>query len=149
MNSVFIPALLLHFTSGFCSFLSIAVVFLGSSKLEGEPGFSAPSESSVSDDTASFHTGLEQREFREGGWVSTAHFQRWGEEGEAGLLQQSVQVMMPKMSLDLPCQCSWWCSSNHQRLTVNKCGSVASLSLQTEWSSFRFSVSCGPPSCSV
>lgn len=67
MNSVFLPGLLLHFTSRFCSFLSSAVVFSMSSKLEGGPGFSAPSESSVSDDKASFHTGPVKREFREGG----------------------------------------------------------------------------------
>lgn len=64
LNSVFIPVLL-HFTSRFCSFLSL--VFSGSSKLERGPGFSAPSESSVSDDTASFHTGPGEREWREGG----------------------------------------------------------------------------------
>lgn len=55
-SSVLIPFPLHHFASGFCSLLSGGVVFSGYSKLEGGPGLSAPSESSVSDDTASFHT---------------------------------------------------------------------------------------------
>lgn len=55
-NSVLIPVPLHHFASGFGSFLSVGVVFSRYSKLEGGPGLSALSESSVSDDTASFHT---------------------------------------------------------------------------------------------
>lgn len=128
-NSVFIPFPLHHFASGLCSFLSSGVVFSGYSKLEGGPGLSAPSESSVSDDTASFHTAPgRESSGREG--ELPLHTSRGGVRREkAGLLQQSVQVMMQEMSLDPTCHRSRWCFPNHQRLMGNECGSVASGSL--------------------
>lgn len=54
----------LLFRSHFCWLLSGSVFFFFSrcSKLEGGLGFSALSESSVSDDTASFQAGLSQEE---------------------------------------------------------------------------------------
>lgn len=82
-----------------CLLLLSGVFFSGCSKLERGPGFSALSESSVSDDTASSCTGLSEEGMEWWWWgvVSVlpllAYIEAgWGKKGKVGFLQHNIQV---------------------------------------------------------